>query len=37
MLSDCEVTESVTTVACAGSNVRTDGAGRSEGSAALAV
>ena len=35
-LSDFEVTESVTTIACAGSKVRTDGAGRSEGSAAEA-
>ena len=37
MLSDCEVTESVVIVACAGSNVRTVGAGKSEGSAARAV
>ena len=36
-LRDCEVTEIVTTVAWAGSKVRTDGAGRSEGNAALAV
>ena len=36
-LSECEVTESVTIVACAGSNVRTVGAGRSDGSAARAV
>lgn len=35
-LSELDVSESVTTTACAGSKVRTDGAGRSTGSALLA-
>jgi hypothetical protein len=36
-LSELDVSESVTTTAWAGSNVRTDGAGRSTGSALCAV
>jgi hypothetical protein len=37
MLSELDVSESVTTTAWAGSNVRTDGAGRSTGKALWAV
>ena len=37
IVSECDVTESVKMFACAGSNVRTLGAGKSEGNAARAV